>query len=88
MFAEDFDSVASLAGEDCPRCKARGLVPATDEGCHDVKPEDRAQEWCVVCPSLTAKCPACGLVGAWPAMCMEPEAPKLKRVRRKEGDVV
>ena len=44
MLAENFDPVALLAGEDCPRCKARGLVPATDEDCHNVKPDDRAQE--------------------------------------------
>lgn len=83
MFVDDFDLVAGLAEEDCPRCKGRGLVPATYEDCDNVKPEDRAQELWAVCPSLSAKCPACGLVGEWPAMCMEP--PKPKRVRRKAG---
>ena len=80
VFADDFDPGATLAGYDCPRCKGRGLVPATDEDCDNVKPEDRAEEWSTVCPSVAAKCPACGLVGQWPAMCMEP--PKPKRARR------
>lgn len=83
VFADDFDPVARLAREDCPRCKAHGLVPATHEDCDNVKPEDRAKEWAAVCPSVAARCPACGLVGAWPAMCMEP--PKPKRVRRGAG---
>jgi hypothetical protein len=84
VFAEDFDPVAKLAGEDCPRCMGRGLVPATHEDCYNVKPEDVAQEWYIVCPSITAKCPECGLVGSWPAMSMEPPAPpKHKRLRKE-----
>jgi hypothetical protein len=86
VFADDFDPVATLAGEDCPRCKAHGLVPATPEDSANVKPEDVAQEWYIVCPSITAKCPECGLVGSWPATGMEPPAPsKPKRVRKKAG---
>lgn len=85
MFADDFNPVAALAGEGCPRCKAHGLVAATQEDCDNVKPEDIAQEWAIVCPSITAKCPACGLVGNWPGMCREPEPPKPKRVRKKAG---
>lgn len=86
VFVDDFDPVATLAVEDCPRCKAHGLVPATQGDCENVKPDDVAQEWYIVCPSITAKCPACGLVGSWPAMGMEPPAlPKPKRVRKKAG---
>lgn len=70
MFVDDFDPVAALAGQDCPRCRARGLIPTTHADRDNAKPEDRAQEWCVVCPSLSVKCPACGLVGEWPGMCM------------------
>lgn len=72
MFADDFNPVTALAGEDCPRCRARGLVPATDEDCDNVRPGDRAQELSVMCPSIAARCPVCGLVGEWPAMCMPP----------------
>lgn len=74
MFVDEFSPVATLARETCPRCKGHGLVPATREDCDNVSPEDRARLSCVVCPSLDAKCPVCGLVGEWPAMCMEPEA--------------
>ena len=86
VFVDDFDPVARLAVEVCPRCKGRGLVLATSEDCDNVKPEDRAQEWATVCPSVAAKCSACGLVGLWPAMCMEP--PKPKRSGRKAGAAV
>lgn len=71
MFADDFNPVATLAEEDCPRCKGRGLVLATDEDCDNVKPEERAQASSAICPSLAAKCPACGFLGDWPAMCMQ-----------------
>lgn len=86
MFVDNFDPVAALAGEDCPRCGARGLVPITHEDRDNAKPEDRAQALAVICPSLAAKCPACSLVGVWPAMCNAPDTPKPKRVRRlREG---
>lgn len=75
VFAEDFDPTAKLSGEDCPRCKGRGLVPATHEDCDTARSEDRAREWATVCPSVAARCPVCGLVGEWPAMCMEPQSP-------------
>ena len=88
VFADDFDPVAALAQEDCHRCKARGLVPATQDDRDSAKPEDRAQEWCTVSPSTAAKCPACGLVGEWPAMCMEPEHPKPKWDITKLGTTV
>ncbi len=80
MFADDFDPMARLAREDCPRCKVRGLVLATDEDCDNLKSEDRALEWSTVCPSVAAKCLACGLVGEWPAMSQEPQSLKPKRV--------
>lgn len=87
MFTDDFDPVTTLGAEDCPRCLAHGLVCATHNDCENVKPEDIAPELWIVCPSLTAKCPACGLVGEWPAMCMEPPfPPKPKRVRMR-GEV-
>lgn len=80
LFADDFDSLIRLAGEVRPRYKGRGLVTAADVDRETVKPEDRAQEWVTVCLSLAAKCPACGLVGQWSAMCIE--SPKPKRAKR------
>jgi hypothetical protein len=85
IFSEDFYPVIVLSREHCPRCKAHGLVTATNEDCDNVKPEDRARELVTVCPSVAAKCPACCLVGAWPAMCMEP--PRFNRGSRGAGAV-
>lgn len=65
MFVEDFNPVERLAQEMCPRCRAVGLVPASYE---DLQPENLHQPEFHICPSLVARCPACGLVGEWPAM--------------------
>lgn len=80
MFTEDFNPAKVLATETCPRCKHLGLVRPTQEDCDNCKPEDVFQAAWNVCPSIEAKCPACGLMGDWPAMCREPdEKPKRKR---------
>lgn len=73
MWADAFDPVKTLAGETCPRCQHMGLVCPTQEDCENCKPEDEFQASVVVCPSIGAKCPACGLMGDWPAMRMEPD---------------
>lgn len=66
MWVEGFDADAMLARLLCPRCGHAGLVaPVWDE---EVKPEDRYEGDTIYCPSVPAKCPACGLVGEAPPM--------------------
>lgn len=68
MFADDFDPIAKLAAERCPRCQSVGLEEITLET-YDVAPEvDRHPVKFTVCPRLFARCAACGLVGEWPDM--------------------
>lgn len=68
VFVDDFNPVERLAQEMCPRCRTVGLVRATHEDVENVRPEDQHQPKFVICPSLAARCPACGLVGEWPDM--------------------
>lgn len=68
MFVDDFDPIAALAGATCPRCLTWGLVPPTAAESASVRPEDVHRPAAFICPSLPARCPACGLVGEWPAM--------------------
>lgn len=82
MFTDDFDPVKRLAAEICPRCKHLGLVCPTQEDCDNCKPEDEFRAAWHVCPSIGAKCPACGLMGDWPAMCWEPDE---KPTRKRRG---
>lgn len=85
MFTDDFNSAGTLASETCPRCRSVGLAVPSDETYASASQEDRFIEKVVVCPSITAWCPACGLVGNWPAMRWEPEEnPKGKRLRLSE----
>lgn len=68
MFVENFNPLERLAQEVCPRCRTAGLVPATHEDVGNVRPEDQHHSTLIICPSLPARCPACGLVGEWPDM--------------------
>jgi hypothetical protein len=80
MFTEDFNPAKTLASETCPRCQAEGLAVPSDETLANTPAADYYEGAVTVCPSISAWCPACGLVGAWPAMCWKPEAkPKRKR---------
>lgn len=80
MFIEGFDPVARLAESKCPRCHTVGLVVVDAETYANTTEADRHDETVYICPSITARCPACGLVGNWPGMCRDPEAkPRRKR---------
>lgn len=68
MQVEDFDPIAALAQATCPRCMTLGLVTPTAADSASVKPEDVHRPAAIICPSVAARCPACGLVGEWPAM--------------------
>lgn len=80
MFTEDFNPAQRLAAETCPRCHTVGLAASDAETYANTPEADRHVETVIVCPSITARCPACGLVGNWPGMGREPEdKPKRKR---------
>lgn len=68
MFTDAFDPIAALAHATCTRCQTRGLVTPTAAECASVRPEDVHRPAAIICPSVAARCPACGLVGEWPAM--------------------
>ncbi|MDH4463127.1 MAG: hypothetical protein QE290_03715 [Acidovorax sp.] len=68
MFADDFDPVAALAAETCPRCHSVGLTNINSETYEASSEVDRHPVKFTVCPSLYARCAACGLVGEWPDM--------------------
>lgn len=68
MFADDFDPVAALASETCPRCQSFGLTNINSETYEAAPAADRHPVKFTVCPSLYARCAACGLVGEWPDM--------------------
>jgi hypothetical protein len=67
MFAEDFNSLATLAALRCPRCAVVGLVEITEEEHSAAPAKDKHQAAGRVDPSLTCRCLACGLVAEWPA---------------------
>lgn len=68
MFAEDFDPATRLAACHCSRCGALGLIPTDRDTVATARPEDQHQPKFIICPSVHARCPACGLVGEWPGM--------------------
>lgn len=68
VFVDDFDRVAALADATCPRCRRVGLVQPTAAQQEQVKPGDVHHAAVTICPSIAALCPACGLLGEWPAM--------------------
>lgn len=68
MFADDFDPVVALAAETCPRCHSVGLTNINSETYGASSEVDRHPMKFTVCPSLFARCAACGLVGEWPDM--------------------
>lgn len=80
LFADDFNPAQRLATEVCPRCNAIGLAMPSAETIANTPEAEYYEGLVTVCPSNTAWCPACGLVGDWPAMCWKPEEkPKRKR---------
>ncbi len=88
MFADDFDPAKALATENCPRCNSLGLKVPDDETYAKAPEADRFIEKMIVCPSIAAWCPSCGLVGNWPGMCWKPEVrPQQKKVRGKQGHI-
>lgn len=82
MFTEDFNPAQRLATEVCPRCYAVGLAVPDAETYANTQEVDHHIETMTICPSITAWCPACGLVGNWPGMCWESEA---KPTRKRKG---
>jgi len=82
MFAEDFNPTATLVTETCPRCHTVGLVVPDDETCRNTPEAEWFTGPFIVCPSIAAMCPACGLLGHWPGMCYEVDV-KPKRKPRK-----
>ena len=72
MFTDDFNPAERLATEVCPRCRTVGLAVPDAETYGNTPEIDRYKEKVIVCPSISAWCPACGLVGSWPGMCSEP----------------
>lgn len=80
MFADDFNPAQRLATEVCPRCHAVGLAVPDAETRARATDADWFEGWCDMRPSITAWCPACGVMGDWPGMCWVPEEkPKRKR---------
>jgi hypothetical protein len=70
MLVEGLDPAAILLGAECPRCHAVGLVPISGAELRAAPARDQHASTCSVEPSVAARCPACGLVGEWPAMSM------------------
>jgi hypothetical protein len=68
MFIDSFDPVATLAAETCPRCYSLGLTDIDSETYQAAPAADRHPVKFTVCPSLYARCAACGLVAEWPDM--------------------
>lgn len=68
MFVDGFDPVARLAACRCSRCGSLGLTPTDGDTVAAARPEDQHQPEFTICPSIYARCPACGLVGEWPGM--------------------
>jgi hypothetical protein len=66
MFADDFDPVAALGIEACPRCGHKGLVETDHDTYNSAPSEARIQPQYHVNPSLYAQCPACRAVLEWP----------------------
>jgi hypothetical protein len=82
LFTEDFNPAQRLATEVCPRCRTVGLAVHSAETIANTPEAEYDEGLVCVCPSITAWCPACGLVGDWLAMCGEPE---VKPKRRRKG---
>lgn len=73
MFTDDFNPARRLAAETCPRCHAVGLAVPDAETIAKTPDAEYYKGLVTVCPSITAWCPACDLVGDWPAMCWKPK---------------
>lgn len=69
MFTDDFNPATALAAASCPRCHAVGLVEIDCEAHDNTPTEHQYREGPTICPSVYARCAACGLVGEWPGMC-------------------
>lgn len=67
MFADNFDPVATLAGERCPRCAGQGLVESDQESHDAARAEDRHVPHAYINPSVYCRCPQCGLEAEWPS---------------------
>lgn len=68
MFVDGFDPVARLAACRCSRCGALGLIETDEATVSAARPDHKHQPKFIICPSVYARCPACGLVGEWPGM--------------------
>lgn len=76
MFAADFDPVAALAAERCPRCGHAGLVLTDHETYYSAASEARIRSIASVDPSVYAQCAECQAVMEWPAAIWKaPEVP-------------
>jgi len=81
MFTEDFNPSLRLTTETCPRCHAVGLAVLDADICANLTEANRHRETVYVSPSITAWCPACGLVGDWPGMCWESEVGPMREAQ-------
>jgi hypothetical protein len=82
MFSDDFNPKAVLTTETCPRCHTVGLAVPDAETCARTTAADWFEGGYDIRPSITAWCPACGVMGDWPGMCWEPEE---KPQRKRKG---
>jgi hypothetical protein len=73
VFTADFNPSQRLTAERCPRCHTVGLAVPSVETCANTPDAEYYDGMASMCPSITTWCPACGLVGEWPAMCWGPE---------------
>jgi hypothetical protein len=74
VMAPDFNLPRALAEAKCSRCAAVGLVADEDGSAWDAAHDaDRYRDNTFWSPSWGARCPACGLVGAWPGMSYPPD---------------
>jgi len=69
MFVEGFDPAAALDAATCPRCRSVGLVETDADTVDATLPADRHKAQYSIHPSVSARCPACGLVMEWPGCC-------------------
>lgn len=69
MWAQDFNPSAALASASCPRCHTVGLTEIPFETYSATPTANQHQAKFIINPSIPARCPACGLVMAWPGCC-------------------
>ena len=70
MFVEGFSASTVLSAVTCPRCRALGLSEIDCDDYSAAPASDKYQATHHIDPSVTARCPACGLVMELPG-CLE-----------------